>query len=309
MKNRLKPMGIGAILDNTFSILRERFWAFQGVNFLSFLPVIIFSLILAGIVLVMLGSHSFDFNNLQELDRIFSRSAISILFIFLLMILLFIALITGLIYMMYGNIKLFKCSLHNEPCPFKEVFKGIKGKRWGFIGLMILLFLIMAPLLIVYAILLFSNQLLALLVYYADLFGVMFFFCLAPVVFFLENKGPAQALGRAFTLTAKHRWRIFGTILLVYLLEIILVLVFYSLLIGAIGLAAGLHNVFGYIPAGLLAVLGILAYNIIMSFGYGPLVGIYYDLLIRKEGYDIQRQLAEETNPASATAPDRGLSV
>ena len=73
MKNRLYPMGPGAILDNTFFILRDRFWKFQGVIFLSYLPVIIISLLLFILFVPTLMNATDIFTGLELGKRRFLR--------------------------------------------------------------------------------------------------------------------------------------------------------------------------------------------------------------------------------------------
>lgn len=302
MKTRLKPMGIGTILDNTFSILRERFWAFQGANILAMLPFFIILAVIGVIIITTIG-----LTNLRNIDEMMNHLGISIVFIMFLGLAACLAYLMGTIYLSYGNIKLFRSGMHNEKCSLKEVFQGIRGKRWRCFLINLLIFLMGLPFMILYYSMLATHQFLATLIYYAAILTVQFLFCLAVVVLFIENHGVIKTLGRAFGLPAKYRWRILGTLLLVYLLLFLMIMIFYSFLVIGIGVAIGLRNIVAYAGAGLLGIIGLLVLNSAISFLYGPLVGIYYDLLIRKEGYDIQQQLREESG--TGFKPDDEPSV
>jgi MFS family permease len=299
-------MGIGTILDNTFSILRERFWAFQGVNILSMLPAYIIYGVILGIM-VAVG----ELNHLDDFTDMLAKNSTSFGFIMLLFLAYLVASFIGMMYLMYGNIVLFSNGLHSQKIPFKEVFKGIRGKRRRFIG-MILLMIALCFLLVIIPLVIMSLNILigiiSIILFLLVFFLVIFYFNLAPVVLFLENQGLLVSLRRAFNLMAKHRLRVFGIFILVYLLWSSMFWGFYVLAILAV-LFIALKNMVAYIAAGLFAVMALLAFNMLASYIYGPPTAVYYDLLIRKEGYDIQQQLAEENSTAPSLNNERGFSV
>lgn len=306
MKTRLKPMKAGSIIDNTFSILRERFWAFQGVNVLSLLPVFIFGGITLAIVFMVFGM-----NQLDNLDDLFTKNGMNSVFLVLLLLVDTIVYIIGLIYMAYGNIKLFRDGLHNERTPFKEVFQGIRGKRWRYFNIYFLFILAYLPFYIGAFFVMEANPILGILFLFLTMgiaFAIIFFFSLTPVVVFLEDKGTLASIKRAFQLMAGRRWPVFGTFLLVYLLWYFMFWGFYIFIILAVVLFM-LKHIVAYIFAGLLIMAGLLVLSILLSYFYGPLTAMYYNLLIRKEGYDIQLQLAEDTQTVPPTNDDQGVSV
>jgi hypothetical protein len=306
MKTRLKPMKAGSIIDNTFSILRERFWVFQGVNALSLLPVFIFGGITLAIMFMVLGM-----NQLDNLDDLFTKNGMNSIYLALLILVDIIAYVIGLIYMAYGNIKLFRDGLHNEKTPFKEVFQGIRGKRWRYFSVYFLFFLAYLPLYIGAFFVMEASPILGILLMFLVMgivFAIIFCFCLAPVIVFLEDKGTLASIKRAFQLMARYRWTVFGTLLLVYLLWYFMFWGFYIFAILAFLLTLVKH-IAAYVGAGLLGIVGLLVLSILMSYFYGPLTAMYYNLLIRKEGYDIQLQLAEEAQTVPAINDDRGTSI
>ncbi|NLW10347.1 MAG: hypothetical protein GX036_10915 [Firmicutes bacterium] len=308
MKNRLYPMGPGAILDNTFFILRDRFWKFQGVIFLSYLPVIIISLLLFILFVPTLMNATDIFTGLELGEEAISSFFTSMGGYFVVLFLsLMVAFIIGSIYMTGGVIKLFATGLEGEECGVRQALAVVKGKRWRFIGVFFSLLLLGSAVQILLG--LIFNELLdtgaELYSLVSNLVGMalMFLFSLSPVVLFLEDKKTFATLRRAFTLMAGHRWRLAGTYLLVILLAYIIILILYALAI----LPAVLFIVLGtrydliafYIIGGLLSIAAILLFNVLfLVYQHGPLTCIYYDLLIRKEGYDLSRRMTGQT-PAS----------
>src|SRR5690554_2802354 len=135
MGKRLKPMGVAGILDNTFFILRDKFWQFQGVIFLSYLPAVIFGILAAVLLLpvVLGGIELLDTDSVEQMDQLFSGLLSSFgLYFFIVGGGFIVALILGSIYMAYGSIRLFSKGLHAEECRVREAFKGINGKRLRF---------------------------------------------------------------------------------------------------------------------------------------------------------------------------------
>jgi hypothetical protein len=101
----------------------------------------------------------------------------------------------------------------------------------------------------------------------------------------LENSGVAEAFGRSSTLTVRLKWHVLGTMGLVFLLNL------------AIALGAGM--VTNLIPSQVIQLLASTAVSVIVY----PLVGItetllYYDIRIRREGFDIEYLAAAAPAPS-----------
>lgn len=303
-------MGPGAILDNTFFILRDRFWKFQGVIYLSYLPAIIIGLLIfiPLITTLISAGNIFALPGMEE--RVFSRVASYFesmgAYIVILFLAFFIAILIGTIHMTGGAVKLFATGLQGEECGVREALAVVKGKRWRFIGVWLSLFLLGLAVQIVLQlafryVFVRGEGLLPLL---SNLISVVlgFLFCLTSVVLFLEDTRVFATLRRAFTLMAGHRWRVAGTYLLVGLMAYAIMAIIYILAIVpvAIFVALGFHLklVVFYVIAGVLLLASFLLLNIFFVYMHGPLTCIYYDLLIRKEGYDLSRRMAGQT-PAS----------
>ncbi|NLY88175.1 MAG: hypothetical protein GX085_00910 [Firmicutes bacterium] len=313
MRNRLYPMGPGAILDNTFFILRDRFWRFQGVIFLSYLPAIIIGLLISILFIPTLISTMENFSWLELGEEVLSSMGGPVVVLFLALI---VAFIIGSIYMTGGVVKLFATGLEGEECGVKQALAVVKGRRWRFVGvsfsLMMLGFVVRLFLqLVLNNILHIGDVGFALL---SNLVAVVlsFLFSLSTVVLFLEDKKTFATIRRAFTLMGGHRWRLAGTYLLVILLAYVIMLILYLLAVFPavlfIFLGARYELIAFYIIGGLLGLASILLFNILLIYEHGPLTCIYYDLLIRKEGYDLSRRLADQTpaTPAPGGPPVSG---
>ncbi|HEX3075021.1 MAG TPA: hypothetical protein VHP30_15515, partial [Ignavibacteriales bacterium] len=305
MRSLLRPMGIREILDSTFTIMRERFWTFQGVIFLAFLPATLFFLMIGGLIAAIIYKISFS-QGLSSLSdhRIWSEllsasGIITLIFLLLLGALFIIAAIAGSIFFQHGTINLFKHGLHGEKCKVREAFNGLKKKwLWYFlyyILIQIAMMIITVPFSIGSATISFLNlpllnfgiQILIMLLQMT----VMFFFCLTPVIIAVEDVDIIKALIRSFQLPAKHRLRMLGTLIALYLLMIGFYAIIIGLLIPSIAMISNMVNLFTILFLVFSILLVLLVISGMIPFVYGPVTAIYYDFVIRKEGYDIQLQM------------------
>jgi hypothetical protein len=316
MKNHLKPMGIRDVLDSTFTILRENFWSFPMVFIKSFFPA--FLVLLAGLVagvgylLTLSYRTRIPIGNSMFWSELGHSSItviiLGIILVILVIIAFIIAICVGGIYFTYGNFLIFKNGLHDQKTSSKEVFKEIKGNR----GRIFLVQFIVGLLLYVVSIPGFIGSLIAsihgwfvgnIIISYANSFLqilVGFFFCLALPVVVFEKMDVLGSIGRGLKLMSGHRWRIFWTLLLVYLLAGLIYGVVLVILVIPIVFAILLKNIIAYIIVGIFGLGGLFVLIFLGSYFFGPLTAIYYDLIIRKEGYDIQLQLTEVGEKASS---------
>ena len=109
-----------------------------------------------------------------------------------------------------------------------------------------------------------------------------------------EKTDVLGSMSRGLKLMNNHRWRIFWLLLLVYLLGYLIGFIVLGILAVPIVLAMMFKNIITYILVGILCLVGLFILIFLGSYFFGPLTAIYYDLIIRKEGYDIQIQLADD---------------
>ncbi len=110
----------------------------------------------------------------------------------------------------------------------------------------------------------------------------------------VENLGASDSLRRSWNLVSGRRWAVFGTILLV------------NILAGIVGgiLGAILGIIFGDSAAG-AALASAVASVFTTPFVAAATVVIYFDLRVRKEGFDLEL-LARQVPGATGTAPPAG---
>jgi len=92
----------------------------------------------------------------------------------------------------------------------------------------------------------------------------------------LERTGPARSLGRSRELTKGYRWKIFGLILLVYVLSII------GSVLGSLlaNTAAGMWGA---------AIVQLIWQGLAAGFGTVMIAVVYYYLRVAKEGIDVDQ--------------------
>ncbi|MFT3890245.1 MAG: hypothetical protein QM730_01315 [Anaerolineales bacterium] len=111
----------------------------------------------------------------------------------------------------------------------------------------------------------------------------------------LENNGSSAGLRRSWDLTADFFWRVFGTSFLAQLLAILLMVIpvlFLNYLLGLTGLSFKAIELIGVVVQQLGQIL-------ILPFTIAVQVLIYYDLRIRKEGFDLLLRTEEQPEAAS----------
>lgn len=111
----------------------------------------------------------------------------------------------------------------------------------------------------------------------------------------LEKQGPISSVKRAWTLSHNQWWRIFGILLLTYLLVLVLqyaLQIPISVLVVAV---VALESVVAMVIGGILAVLLLLLISAaIVPFGAGVVCLLYIDQRIRKEALDISLMAAAQ---------------
>jgi hypothetical protein len=114
-----------------------------------------------------------------------------------------------------------------------------------------------------------------------------------------EGLGGAKALGRSFGLTKGRWWPTFGTLLVMYLIVAVISGIL-SLLFGAT-LIASLDN--EALAAVVYTIVNTLSSLITLPLFAAVLTIIYFDLRVRKEGFDLHL-LARGVGSSTPTSPD-----
>lgn len=119
----------------------------------------------------------------------------------------------------------------------------------------------------------------------------------APAALIAENKGVFSAMSRSFQLVKGNWWRVFGLLVLSTILVGVITSVVTAPLQFGVGIGAGLSGdpseVFSGGFLALNTVVTGLVTAITLPFTAAVVVAIYYDLRVRKEGYDLDRLIAD----------------
>ncbi len=129
---------------------------------------------------------------------------------------------------------------------------------------------------------------------------------LAPAGLIAEKAGPITSLRRSFRLVRGSWWRIFG----ILLLTTVMVAVITSIVTAPLQLAFTFGSGFADSPDAVLSPTFLVANTLIsglataltLPFTAAVVVAVYYDQRVRKEGYDLERLIADLGERPSAPA-------
>ena len=295
----LRPLGVGDVLDRTFTVYRSKPLVFIGLSAIWYLLLVLVFVVLAVAIFAGALAAFSRQTATPSPDQIAGALAGIIGFVIVAVIfaiLLFSAQSAALVHAAARRYLA-------KDVAIGEAFRaGLSASARLFIaGVLVFLAIlgVWAVLLIAAAL---TNQGLAFVVaVLAGIVATAYLGCswlVAPVIVVVEKMGPIAALGRAWRLSAGSRWRIFGIQVLLFILNLVL-----SLLIGGIfgGFAAaggqsGTPGTFG--ATNVIQSLVNLASTIIWApVEWIAFTVLYYDLRVRKEAFDLQ--LAAEALPQS----------
>lgn len=117
--------------------------------------------------------------------------------------------------------------------------------------------------------------------------GIFIFtmWAVSPVALVTEQKGPLAALGRSYRLAKGRFWPVLGAIVLAYLL--------YFVANQILGSIVGFLTVFGASETGVISFTPSVVSSVLVSVVATPFLAamvtiLYFDLRVRKEGYDLE---------------------
>ena len=279
---RLRPMGIGDILDETFRLYRRHFLSFVIAMAVVAVPLALLSAAF-NVTIGAVVTPGRDPTLTQGLT-IFAAA-------------LPLALASGLGYLLSGGaaVRLTSDAALGRPLDVGAAYRDALGRVLPLFG---------AGFLAAVAVGLLAITCLGLP--FAIYLGVGW--SLNPQIVVLERAGSGAALRRSAALVKENRWRVFGTIFLISLLVGILV----NIPSGIVGLIAGALVAVAEFP-GEQYLLQLV--NAFMSAVGQSLLGaifwmtstlLYFDLRVRKEAFDLEQLTARaEEQPSSPLPPPR----
>ena len=274
----LRPLGVGDVLDRTFTVYRSKPLVFIGLSAIWYLLLVLVFVVLAVAIFAGALAAFSRQTATPSPDQIAGALAGIIGFVIvavIVAILLFSAQSAALVHAAARRY------LAKEVTIGESFRAGLSASVRLFIaGLLVFLAIVCvwAVLFIVAAI---TNQFLAYaLAFVAAIVATAYLassWLVAPVIVVVEKMGPIAALGRAWKLSGGNRWRIFGGF-------------------AAAGGQSGTPGTFG--ATNVIQTLVNLASTIIWApVEWIAFTVLYYDLRVRKEAFDLQ--LAAEALPQS----------
>lgn len=258
---RLHPMGLGELLDTTFALCRANFPLFAGIVALLIIPETIVSfglqsrLTTASIFSVgTSGSPNINVARLAGLERTVVISSF--------VALIFNSLITGAL------AQAISARYLGRPITIGQAFASVGIATFAALALASIL----EGILLIVGFVFF--------VFPAIYLYIRFQFISQAIV--LERHPILGAFSRSGELVSGSWWRVAGYVLVIYVLLAVLQSAFGGLAAGSFAFSGGQSG--RIIATVMSAVIGIL----VKPFQLGALTLLYYDLRIRKEGFDLE---------------------
>lgn len=271
----MRPLSVGELLDAAFSAVRRNF----GPLVLCVLVVVVPVSILGTLISASSNEAAFD------LDATTTTSSAGLV-------------AAGTV--ANGLIGLVAQTLAAAAC-LRLVGADVLGNRVGAGGSLRYAAKRLGPLLLVavlYALALFGGLLLLLVG--AIWLGILFIFATPALLF--EGKRGTEAMGRSRQLVKGSWWRVFGVMVVGYLIVIVLTAV-----VGAIVGLALINSDSELTNAIALTVVNILALALALPFTSALLAYVYFDLRVRKEGFDLALLARGIGEPDAAPSQVEGL--
>jgi membrane-anchored glycerophosphoryl diester phosphodiesterase (GDPDase) len=267
---RLRPLGLGEIVDDVFRVYRRHFWLIVGIALLLAVPGLL--------VQVASGSAQSlgyfigllpDLGNpaalaLRQPPPSPNLGLLALTYLVVILILPFTvgALSQAGIDLVQGN-----------PVSVRSSFRGVLRRYWALLGLA-MIYVLLSPTVVCLPVFIW----------------LFVRWVVAIPVLLAEGVGPIRALDRSWTLTRGHWWRLAGILLVAALIEY-----FVSGALGGIGfpLAIAVPLVPDFVRGAIILTLSTLAGAVVQPVVYLCVVLLYFDLRIRREDFDLD-QLARQ---------------
>lgn len=273
---RLRPLGLGELLDDVFRVYRRYFWLLVAIALLVSLP---------GLALQFASGSASQFgfalsvlNDLNNPDALAASQPPGLpnLTILALTYLVLIALVPftlaaiprAAIDIVLGN-----------PLGVRSTLAGVARRYWRLMGVAAL-YVLISPLLLCFPVFvwLFVRWVVAI-----------------PVLL-AEDVGPIRALDRSWTLTRNHWWRLFGVLVLIYLLT--------SVVSGALGVfalpvAVAVPFIPPFVRGAIVLTAETAASAVVQPAVYLCITLLYFDLRIRHEHFDLDQLARQAVAPPS----------
>jgi hypothetical protein len=272
---RLRPLGLGELLDDVFRIYRRHFWLLAAIALIVALPSL--ALQFASGSAGQFGFALSVLNDLNNPDALAARQPPGLpnLAVLGLTYLVLIALVPftlaaiprAAIDIVMGN-----------PVGIRSTLAAVARRYWRLMGLS-LLYVLISPLFLC-----------------LPVFVWLFVrWVVAIPALLAEDVGPIRALDRSWTLTHSHWWRLFGILVLIYLLT--------SVVSGALGVfslpvAVAVPFIPPFVRGAIILTVETIASAAVQPALYLCVTLLYFDLRIRHEHFDLDQLARQAVTPA-----------
>jgi hypothetical protein len=263
---RLRPLGLGEILDDVFRVYRRHFWLLVAIALIVSLP---------GLALQFASGSASQFgfalsilNDLNNPDALAARQppglpnlallALSYLVLIALVPFMVAAIPRATIDIVLGN-----------PVSVRSTLAGVARRYWRLMGVA-LLYVLISP-----------------MVLCLPVFVWLFVrWVVAVPALLTEDIGPVRALDRSWTLTRSHWWRLFGILVLIYLLTTV---VSGALGVFALPVAVAVPFIPPFVRGAIILTVETAASAVVQPALYLCVTLLYFDLRIRHEHFDLDQ--------------------
>jgi glycerophosphoryl diester phosphodiesterase family protein len=282
---QLRPLSVGEMLDAGFRLFRHRFGTLVACVLVPVVPLTI----LGTIIIASTDPDAFDVNSTGNDSG---------------------AAIAGFLISIF--LQSAGAALAVAAC-FKAISAAYLGERASFGDSLAYAVRRFIPLIVCYIVVVVALLLTFpswILFFIPPIWLAIKFSMAFPAVIF-ERAGPFRAIGRSWRLTKNNWWRVFGTLVVVFLIALVVNFALTAVL-GIV--AAGSDSISEVAFAVLNTVITLLTYMLTYPLWAAVMTVLYYDLRVRNEGFDLQL-LAQgvgadasrfETSPERPMAPPPG---
>jgi hypothetical protein len=310
----LRPLSLGQVLDRTFTLYRGNFWLFVGIMAIPSCLSIPFSFVSS-------TQRTSPFSVGRPVGPTPTATFFLVFFLLILVAAAVYAVALGAATFAVSDVSL------GKPMTVSAAYGKVRGHFWSLIGLLLNIYLRMIGIFIVVGLAAFlvigglgagarlaGGSMAVILVGFAAFLGFVgalvlgVWFALRYSVAFpallLEDARVGEAIQRSVDLTEGSRGRIFVATLLSVVVAYVGFVIFQGpFFIATMVLAAKGQTPGWILPA--MSISGAIGNAITSPILMIVLVLCYYDLRIRKEGFDLQYKMASlgHTPPPASTPP------
>jgi hypothetical protein len=272
---RLRPLGLGEVLDDIFRIYRRHFGLLWAIGLLVSVPSLLIQFTTGSVSnLGFLFDVFGNLGNPQSSSTLVApgRPNLALLGLSYLVLLAVLPFSIGAVSRAAIDIAL------GNPVSVRSAFAGVARRYWALLGQILIVVVAIVPLVLCFPV--------------AIWIGVRWVVGVPALL--AEGIGPLKGLGRSWTLTRGNWWRLFGTLLLVYLLQAVI-----STALGALGLPLGFAIPFisPVVRAAIVLTVSTAAGALTLPVVYLCIVLLYFDLRIRREHFDLDQLARQAVQP------------